>query len=42
MAKIRKRYNQVPHRTQDTTGESNKNTKKHHQQEPTDQPFPSR
>ena len=26
MAKIRKRYNQVPHLTQDTTWESNKNT----------------
>ena len=26
MAKIRKRYNQVPHPTQDTTLESNKNT----------------
>ena len=25
-AKIRKRYNQVPHLTQDTTWESNKNT----------------
>ena len=27
--KIRKRYNRVPHLTQDTTWESNKNTKKH-------------
>ena len=27
-AKIRKRYNEVPHLTQDTTWESNKNTKK--------------
>ena len=26
MAKIRKRYNQVPHLTQDTTWESNNNT----------------
>ena len=26
MAKIRKRYNQAPHPTQDTTWESNKNT----------------
>ena len=26
MAKIRKRYNQIPHLTQDTTWESNKNT----------------
>ena len=25
-AKIRKRYNQIPHQTQDTTWESNKNT----------------
>ena len=39
-AKIWKRYNQVPHLTQDTTWESNKN--KHHQQEPRGQPFPSR
>ena len=31
--KIRKRYNQVPHLTQDTTRESEKNTIKHHTQE---------
>ena len=31
--KIRNRYNQVPHRTQDTTWESDKNTIKHHKQE---------
>ena len=41
-AKIRKRYNQVPHLTQDTTLESDKNTIKHHKQEPRGQPFPSR
>ena len=29
-AKIRNRYNQVPHLTQSTTWESDKNTKKHH------------
>ena len=29
-AKIRNRYNQVPHLTQDTTWESDKNTRKHH------------
>ena len=40
-AKIRKRYNQVPHLTQDTTRESNKNNK-HHLQEPRGQPFSSR
>ena len=32
-AKIRNRYNQAPHLTQDTTWESNKNTIKHHIQE---------
>ena len=41
MAKIRQRYNQVPHLTQDTTWESNK-INKHQQQEPKGQPFPSR
>ena len=41
-AEIRTRYNQVPHLTQDTTWESNKNTKKkHHQQEQRGQPFPA-
>ena len=29
-AKIRNRYNHAPHLTQDTTWESDKNTKKHH------------
>ena len=29
-AKIRNRYNQVPHLTQDTTWESDKSTRKHH------------
>ena len=37
-AKIRKRYNQVPHLTQDTTWESNQKFNKHHQQEVS--PFP--
>ena len=32
-AKIRNLYNQVPHLTQDTTWESDKNTRKHHTQE---------
>ena len=32
-AKIRNRYNQIPHLTQDTTRESDKNTRKHHNQE---------
>ena len=40
-AKIRNQYNQLPHLTLDTTWESDENTK-HHQQEPRDQPFPSR
>ena len=41
-AKIRTRYNQVLHLTQDTTWESDKNTIKLHNQEPRGQPFPSR
>ena len=32
-ATIRNPYNQVPHLTQDTTLESDKNTRKHHIQE---------
>ena len=32
-AKIRNRYNQIPHLTQDTIWESDKNTRKHHLQE---------
>ena len=32
-ANIRSRYNQIPHPTQDTTWESDKNTRKHHTQE---------
>ena len=40
--KIRNRYNQVPHLTQDTTWESDKITIRHHKQEPRGQPFPSR
>ena len=42
VAKIRNQYNQVPHLTQDTTWESDKNTIKHQKQEPRGQPFPSR
>ena len=38
---IRNRYNQVPHLTQDTNWESDKNTIKHHKQEPRGQPFPA-
>ena len=41
VAKIRNRYNQVPHLTQDTTWESDKNAIKHHKQEPRSQPFPA-
>ena len=37
-AKIKNRYNQVPHLTRNTIWESDKNTRKHHTQEP----FPSR
>ena len=40
--KIRNRYNQVPHLTQDTTWESDKNTRKHHTQESQEaSPFPA-
>ena len=40
-AKIRNRYNQVPHLTQDITWESDKNTIKHHKQESQEvSPFP--
>ena len=35
-------YNQVPHLTQATTWERDKNTNKHNEQEPRGQPFPSR
>ena len=38
----RNRYNQVLHMTQDTTWESDKNTIKHHKQDPRGQSFPSR
>ena len=44
-AKIRNRYNQVPHLTQDTNGhqlESEKLTIRHHKREPRGQPIPSR
>ena len=37
MAKTRNGYNQVPHLTQDTAWESDKNTIKHHKQEPSGQ-----
>ena len=41
-AKIRNRYNQVPHLTQNTTRESDKNTIKHHTQESQEvSPFPA-
>ena len=40
--KIRNRHNQVPHLTQDTTWESDKNTRKHHTQESQEaSPFPA-
>ena len=38
-AKIRNRYNQVPHLTQDTKWESNNHILKHHKREPKGQPF---
>ena len=41
-AKVRNRYNQVPHLTQDTIWESHKNTRKHHIQESQEvSPFPA-
>ena len=41
-AKIRNRYNQVPHRTQYTTWESDNNTRKHNTQESQEiSPFPA-
>ena len=41
-AKIRHRYNQVPHLTQETTWNSDKNTRKHHIQESEEvSPFPA-
>ena len=40
--KIRNQYNEVPHLTQDTTWESDKNTIKHYNREPRGQPFPSK
>ena len=39
-AKIRNRYNQVPHLTQDTNGKVTNS--RHHKREPRGQPFPSR
>ena len=42
-AKIRSRYNQVPHPAQDSySWESYKLTVRHHKREPRGQPFPSR
>ena len=41
-AKIRNGYHQVPHLTEATTWESEKNIINHHKQEPRGQPFPSR
>ena len=40
-ANIRYQYNLVPHLTQDTTWENDKNTIKHHKQEPRGHPFPA-
>ena len=41
-AKIRNSYNQIPHVTQDTIWESDKNTRKHHMQENQEvSPFPA-
>ena len=41
-ARIRNRYNQVPHLTPDTIQESDKNTRKHHTQESKEvSPFPT-
>ena len=41
-AKIRNRHNQVPHLSQDTTPERDKNTRKHHIQESQEViPFPA-
>ena len=41
-AKIRNRYNQVPHLAQDTTWKSDKNTRKHHIHESQEaSPFPA-
>ena len=40
-AKIRNRYNQVPHLTQDTKKKNN-NNKTSHTREPRGEPFPSR
>ena len=41
-AKIRNRYNQVPHLTQDTNGKVKKLTVRHHKRKPGSQPFPNR
>ena len=41
-AKTRNGYNQVPHLSQDTTWESNKNTLEHDKGEPRGEPFPSK
>ena len=41
-AKIRNRYYQVPHLTQDTKGKVTNSQVRHHKQEPKGQPFPNR
>ena len=41
MEKTLNHFNQVPHLTQDTTWESDKDIIKHHKQEPRGQPFPN-
>ena len=41
LAKIKNRYNQVPHQTKDITWESDKNTIKHHKLKPRGQPIPA-
>ena len=41
VARIRNQYNQVPHLNQDTIWDSDKNTIKHHKQEPRGSPFPA-
>ena len=40
-AKIRNRYNQAPHLTQDSTWESEETQETSHTREPRDQPFPN-
>ena len=40
-AKIRNRYNQVPHLTKDITRESDMHTIRHHKREPRVSPYPA-